>query len=224
MFTTRDPRRPARTSRGNQNGEDGMATDAIRVSSVIQASPDRIYKAWMSSEGHSKMTGSTATVEPRIGGKHSAWNGYIQGEILELEPNKRIVMEWRSSEFPAGSLPSRLEVDLEREGKATRVTIVHTEIPAGQGAQYEAGWNDFYFKPMTAHFVATVKPSEPAPKKGATKKTLAKKAPAKKAPAKKAPAKKTAAPRGAGKAATKKPSAKKATAPKRTIKAGSKRA
>ena len=206
-----------------------MATDAIRVSSVIQASPDRIYKAWMSSEGHSKMTGSTATVEPRIGGKHSAWDGYIQGEILELEPNKRIVMGWRSSEFPAGSLPSRLEVDLEREGKATRVTIVHTEIPTGQGAQYEAGWNDFYFKPMTAHFVATAKPSEPAQKKGATRKTPAKKAPAKKAPAKKAPAKKapakkTAAPRGAGKAAAKKPSAKKATAPKRTIKAGSKRA
>ena len=190
-----------------------MATDAIRVSSVIQASPERIYKAWMSSEGHSKMTGSTATVEPRIGGKHSAWNGYIQGEILELEPNKRIVMGWRSSEFPAGSLPSRLEVDLEREGKATRVTIVHTEIPAGQGAQYEAGWNDFYFKPMTAHFVATAKPSEPAPKKGATKDASAKKAPAKKA----------AAPRGAGKAAAKKPSAKKATAPKRAIKAAGKR-
>jgi uncharacterized protein YndB with AHSA1/START domain len=216
-----------------------MATDAIRVSSVIQASPDRIYKAWIDSEGHSKMTGSTATVEPRIGGRHSAWNGYIQGEILELEPNKRIVMGWRSSEFPEGSPPSRLEVDLEREGKATRVTIVHTEIPAGQGAQYEAGWSDFYFKPMTAYFAAATKPSKATQKKPATKKAPAKKAPAKKAPAKKAtakkapakkaaarkaPAKKAAASRGAGKAAAKKPSGKKATAPKRSIKAGSKRA
>lgn len=190
-----------------------MATDAIRVSSVIQASPDRIYKAWMSSEGHSKMTGAAATVEPRIGGKHSAWDGYIQGEILELEPNKRIVMGWRSSEFPAGSLPSRLEVDLEREGKATRVTIVHTEIPAGQGAQYETGWTDFYFKPMTAYFVSAATPPAPSQKKSATKKP----------PAKKAPAKKAAAPRAAGKAAKKSP-AKKSTAPKRAMKAGGKKA
>jgi uncharacterized protein YndB with AHSA1/START domain len=171
-----------------------MATDAIRVSSVIQASPDRIYKAWIDSEGHAKMTGAPATVEPRIGGKHSAWNGYIQGEILELEPSKRIVMSWRSTQFPEESPPSRLEIDLEREGRATRVTIVHTEIPAGQGAQYETGWSEFYFKPMTTYFGAA-QPKEPrAPaKKAPAKKAAAKKAPAKKAPAKKAPAKKAPA-------------------------------
>jgi activator of HSP90 ATPase len=34
----------------------------------------------------------------------------------------------------------------------TRVTIIHSEIPAGQGEGYKKGWKDFYFKPMKKYF------------------------------------------------------------------------
>ncbi len=98
------------------------------------------------------MTGSPASVEGRVGGKFSAWDGYIYGTTLEMEPNRRILQAWHTTEFPEGSPDSRLEVLLEAEGSGTRITLVHTEIPEGQAESYLQGWQDFYFDPMTEYF------------------------------------------------------------------------
>ena len=45
------------------------------------------------------MTGSPAIVDPEIGGAFEAWDGYISGRTLSLEPGRRIVQSWRTSEF-----------------------------------------------------------------------------------------------------------------------------
>ncbi len=129
-----------------------MGTESIQVSGVINASADQIYDAWLDAQQHSKFTGGAATVEPGIGGKFSAWDGYIQGTTLELEYGRRIVQAWRTTEFPAGSPDSRLEVVLEPIGDATRVTLRHSEIPEGQGGRYEQGWKEHYLNRMTKFF------------------------------------------------------------------------
>jgi uncharacterized protein YndB with AHSA1/START domain len=130
-----------------------MATESIRVSALFSVSPERIYQAWLSSDQHSKMTGGAAIIDPRVGGRHSAWDGYIQGQTTQLEPNRRIVQTWRTAEFAANSPSSNLEVILEpAPGGGTRVVLEHTGIPEGQGASYEQGWFDHYFTPMAAHF------------------------------------------------------------------------
>src|SRR5437870_2591355 len=61
---------------------------------------------------HTAFTGAKATIEALVGGKHSAWDGYIVGENLALEPNRRILQSWRSKEFPLDSEDSTLEVVL----------------------------------------------------------------------------------------------------------------
>ena len=129
-----------------------MKTDSIRLSAVIPADPEAIYEAWMSSKGHGAMTGSGATVTAKVGGKFTAWDGYISGTTLELQPGARIVQSWRTSEFAQEDTDSRLEVLLEKASKGTRVTLVHTNIPPGQGAEYRKGWIDFYFTPMKEYF------------------------------------------------------------------------
>lgn len=199
-----------------------MATDSVRPSVVLPVSADRIYDAWLSSKEHAAMTGGGASVEPRVGGKMTAWDGYIEGELLVLEPSKRIVQSWRTSEFPDGSGHSHLEVLLDPEGEGTRVTLVHTEIPEGQGARYDQGWEEFYFKPMRKHFKAPKKtaakkaaPKKAAAKKAAPKKTAAKKAAPKKAATKKAAPKKTTAKKAAPKKAAAKKAAAKKAAPKK---------
>jgi activator of HSP90 ATPase len=98
------------------------------------------------------MTGGSADIDPRVGGAHSAWDGYITGITLELEPDHRIVQSWRTSEFPADSPDSRLEITLETVSDGTRLTLRHSEIPTGQGASYESGWVENYFQPMAAYF------------------------------------------------------------------------
>ena len=106
--------------------------NGFKLSMLIPASPAEIYKAWMSSQGHSAMTGSTAKVTGKAGGKFSAWDGYISGRTLELEPDRRIVQAWRTSEFADEAPDSHLEVFLEATKTGTKVTITHTEIPPGR--------------------------------------------------------------------------------------------
>ncbi len=126
--------------------------DQFTVTTKIPASAKEIYEAWLDSKKHGEMTGSTATVTPDVGGKFSAWDGYIEGTTIELEPNKRIVQVWRSSDFPEGAPDSRVEITFEQAETGTKVTIKHTNIPEGQGQDFKDGWNEFYFDPMKAYF------------------------------------------------------------------------
>ena len=126
--------------------------DSFTVSTVLLATPEQIFEAWLSSEGHSQMTGSQAEVEGGSGGAFKAWDGYIWGKTLEVEPKRRILQTWRTSEFPEDSPDSRVEILLEEVADGTKITLNHTEIPDGQGDGYKQGWEDFYFTPMRAYF------------------------------------------------------------------------
>jgi uncharacterized protein YndB with AHSA1/START domain len=128
-----------------------MSTESITLWEIFPASPREIYDAWLSS-AHGKMVGSTATVDPRVGGAFVAWDGYIRGTTLELEPYRRIVQAWRTTQFSAASPDSRLELLLEQVEGGTRLTIRHTEIPEGLSATNEQGWIDKYFRPMKEYF------------------------------------------------------------------------
>jgi len=126
--------------------------EEIRISTTLPAEPEQIYRAWMDSAGHSAFTGSPATIDPTTGGAFSAWDGYIQGTTLELEPYRRIIQAWRTTEFPEGSPDSRLEVLLEATDDGTLITLHHSNIPVGQGEGYYQGWIDYYFEPMIKYF------------------------------------------------------------------------
>ncbi len=128
-----------------------MGTESITLWEIFPASPREIYDSWLSS-AHGKMVGSTATVDPRVGGAFTAWDGYIKGTTLELEPYRRIVQAWRTTEFSAAHPDSRLELMLEQVEGGTRLTIRHIEIPEGQAASLEQGWIDHYFRPMKEYF------------------------------------------------------------------------
>jgi uncharacterized protein YndB with AHSA1/START domain len=122
------------------------------ISTILPASPEKVFRAWLSSDGHSAMTGSPANVEPRVDGTFTAWDGYITGKTLELKPYTRIVQAWRTSEFPDESPDSRLEILLEPTKKGSKLTLIHSNIPPDQADSYEGGWEDNYFKPMKVYF------------------------------------------------------------------------
>ncbi|MBI2857945.1 MAG: SRPBCC domain-containing protein [Chloroflexi bacterium] len=126
--------------------------DSFKISAVLPAKPERVYRAWLDSVEHSEFTGGHAEVDPKVGGKFTAWDGYIRGTTVELQPEKRIVQQWRTTEFPESSPDSRLEVLLEPMPRGARITLEHTDIPEGQGPQYKKGWRDYYFKPMRKYF------------------------------------------------------------------------
>ena len=123
----------------------------FEVSEVIPAAPEKVYHAWLNSEEHSAMTGANARVSDKVGETFEAWDGYIQGKNLELEPPQRILQSWRTSEFDDSEKDSLLEISFVPEGAGTRVTIRHSDLPE-HGIQYQQGWIDAYFVPMMAYF------------------------------------------------------------------------
>lgn len=127
-----------------------MAIEFV-VSAVIPASPQEVYHAWLSTKGHSGMTGSPAKISDKVGGTFDAWDGYIHGKNLELVPNTRIVQSWRTSEFSNDEPDSMIEITFEPIGSQTKLTLKHTGLPP-HGKQYEDGWVESYFEPMKEYF------------------------------------------------------------------------
>jgi uncharacterized protein YndB with AHSA1/START domain len=122
------------------------------ISTILPATPEQVFRAWLSTEGHSAMTGSPARVEPRVGGAFTAWDGYIKGKTTALRPYTRIVQSWRTTEFPDDCDDSQIEIALDPVKGGTRLTLTHTQIPEGQADSYESGWGESYFQPMKEWF------------------------------------------------------------------------
>ena len=119
---------------------------------LVASSPIDVYHAFIDPKKHSDFTGSMATGEPFIGSRFTAWDGYIQGKILELEKGKRIVQEWITTEWPKNASPSILELTFRSVDDKTEITMVHSNVPENLKADLAQGWNDFYWEPLQTYF------------------------------------------------------------------------
>jgi activator of HSP90 ATPase len=129
-----------------------MKVTTIEQKVVIPATPDEVYEAFMDAKKHSAFTGGKATSNPKVGGKFTAWDGYISGKNLELEKGKKIVQEWITTEWPKGYPSSRLELTFKKVKDGTEISMVHSDVPAEQADDIEQGWIDFYWKPLKEYF------------------------------------------------------------------------
>lgn len=130
-------------------------SDSFEITTILGAHPETVFEAWLDSGEHGRFIGGQAEIEGRPGGGFRIWDGYITGQTLEIDRPGRILQAWRTTEFPEGSPDSRLEVVIEPEGRGSRLTLRHTEIPDGQGATYRSGWEEHYFEKMKAYFAGS---------------------------------------------------------------------
>lgn len=124
----------------------------FEISAILPASPNAIYQAWLDSTEHAAMTGGGANVSDQVGGSFSAWDDYISGTNIALEPGRRILQTWRTVEFEETDPDSQLEISFDPHEEGTKVTIRHTNLPP-HGDQYEQGWVENYFEPMSKYFL-----------------------------------------------------------------------
>ncbi|MEZ4249181.1 MAG: SRPBCC domain-containing protein, partial [Polyangiales bacterium] len=107
------------------------ATEELKLSALIPASPNAIYAAWMDERRHSAFTAGRATVDQWVGGRVTAVDSFVDATHILLDTGRRIVMTWRTADFPVDSPDSQVEVSLEPGPGGTRVSIHQTGIPAG---------------------------------------------------------------------------------------------
>jgi activator of HSP90 ATPase len=121
------------------------------LTTTIKATAKQIYKSWLSTQRHSKMTGATAFISDQAGEKFTAWEGYITGKNIELKPYNKIVQSWRTGNFKTNEADSQIEVLLSENGEETILTLNHTNVPES-GEHYMKGWEESYFEPMRQYF------------------------------------------------------------------------
>lgn len=129
-----------------------MKETTIRQKVLIPAESGKVYEAFVDGKKHSAFTGSRATCDPKIGGKFTAWDGYISGKNLELEKGRRIVQEWITTDWPEGYPPSKLELSFKKAEGGTEILMIHSRVPANQATEIEQGWTDFYWQPLKEYF------------------------------------------------------------------------
>ena len=81
----------------------------------FKAKPEEVYSSWLNSEKHTEMTGGSASISNQVGSAFTTWDGYIEGINLELEPSRRILQSWRTSEFASSEADSQIEILLKEE-------------------------------------------------------------------------------------------------------------
>jgi activator of HSP90 ATPase len=123
----------------------------IKQKVVFPASPKEVYDAYVDPKKQSKFTGAKATGKPMVGGKFTAWDGYISGKYLELEDGKRVVQEWTSSDFPEGH-NSKLELCFNKVPEGTELVMVHSNVPEEQANDAADGWIEWYWDPLKKYF------------------------------------------------------------------------
>jgi activator of HSP90 ATPase len=129
-----------------------LKTTTIRQKEFIPAKPVEIYDAFLNEKKHAEFTGARATCDRRVGGKFTAWDGYISGKNIKLENGRRIVQEWKTTEWPAGCRPSLIEITFKPKGEGTVVTMIQKDVPSVQAGNYRQGWTDYYWMPLKKYF------------------------------------------------------------------------
>ncbi|MGB1038804.1 MAG: SRPBCC domain-containing protein [Bacteroidia bacterium] len=121
------------------------------VSTTLNCSAEKLFRAWLDSRQHTLMTGGEAKVSSEINGSFTAWDDYISGSNISLIKNQQITQKWRTVEFTPDEEDSILEINFIEKKGITTISITHTNLPE-HGMQYKQGWVDNYFEPMKQYF------------------------------------------------------------------------
>jgi activator of HSP90 ATPase len=124
----------------------------IKQKVVIPASPQEVYDAYVDPKKHTAFTESKATGKAVVGGKFTAWDGYIFGKFLELDDGKRVVQEWTSTDFPKEYGPSKLELCFNKVAGGTEIVMVHSNVPEELADDTADGWTEWYWDPLKKYF------------------------------------------------------------------------
>ncbi len=126
-----------------------MKVKDIKQSVTFKTTPHAIYNALMDSKQHAEFSGSGADISPKIRGKFTAYDGYIQGKNIELVKDKKIVQDWRAEEeyWPENHY-SKVTFELKPIKGGTRLEFTQTGVPTEHYAEINNGWHEFYWKPI----------------------------------------------------------------------------
>ena len=119
----------------------------IKQTVTFKASPHDVFEMLMDSKKHSAFSGDKASISRKVNGKFTAYGDYIEGKNLEIVQDKKIVQQWRASEWPEDAY-SKATFEFVKEGKNTKLKFTQENVPEEFFEAIKQGWIDFYWNPM----------------------------------------------------------------------------
>jgi uncharacterized protein YndB with AHSA1/START domain len=123
----------------------------LRVTRRFDASPERVFDAWLDPDTAGKWLFSTTTgrmvrveVDARVGGKFAFVDRRdgedIEhvGEYLEIDRPRRLVFTFAVPKF--SSQNTRVSIDIRPLGTGCELTLTHEGVPPDYASRTEEGW------------------------------------------------------------------------------------
>lgn len=125
------------------------------LTAVYQASPERVFEAWLNPEAIKKWVKPMPTCETVVlqydphGSGEFAVHMHIEGEVYgyfgtftRIDPPTRLEMTWTWDPTPNDPYPETyLTIDLEPAGSGTRLTLTHSKIRSLESREaHSEGW------------------------------------------------------------------------------------
>jgi activator of HSP90 ATPase len=133
-----------------------MATTKVRnlkQTVTIPAPPKEVYQALVRASEHAKFTGASAHIQAKVGGRFELWDGSLEGVVVDLEKDRRLVLAWRSADWPARHY-SIADFTLAAVPGGTRIDFAQFGIPAADFDAIADGWTTYYWRPLKEYFEA----------------------------------------------------------------------
>ncbi|KAL9652053.1 hypothetical protein ABK040_000394 [Willaertia magna] len=125
----------------------------IEITEKFKGAPKaKIFEFFTEPNLISQYTQAKATMEKKVGGKFSLFNGKVYGEIIEFIPNSKIVQKWRFDDW-VENIYSNVTLEFEDKGSGeTIVKLTQIDVPFKDKNGYyvkekvQAGWEDNFFR------------------------------------------------------------------------------
>jgi activator of HSP90 ATPase len=125
-------------------------TTVVNQTVKFDAGVERVYRAIADSAEHSTFTGAPAVLSIDSGGPFSTHGGAIEGRILELIPNERIVQAWRVADWPKG-VYSIVQYEFSGDSNHSEIKLTHSGLPEDAAEHIAQGWQNMYWTPLTEY-------------------------------------------------------------------------
>ena len=128
-----------------------METKTIQQKIILGAPRHKVYEAILDPKIHAEFTQAKAENDIKVGGKFSAYDGFISGTNLELKKDEKIVQRWTTTDLPKGHF-TEVIFEFKDHDKGTELLFTQTNVPDKYYKSLVQGWRDFYWKPLKSFF------------------------------------------------------------------------
>lgn len=112
---------------------------------------ESVFASLTTPKALSKFTGKAA-FEPKQGAAIQMFDGWVTGEILQVELNKTFIFTWKVAEWESAST---VEYHFDGNNESCKVTLHHYGFPnKKESDSHKLGWEEYVFTPLAEYLTA----------------------------------------------------------------------